>query len=105
MLTDALVSLRLLWKHKAFTVTAALTLAICIGANAALFSVVRGVLLKPLAVPDSDQIVLAGNAYPGAGVDEPIGAAVPDYFDRLGAVTAFSEQAIFRDHGFDAPPR
>lgn len=97
MLADALASLRLLWKDKAFTVTAALTLAICIGANAALFSVVRGVLLKPLAVPDSDQIVLAGNAYPGAGVDEPIGAAVPDYFDRLGAITAFSEQALFRE--------
>ena len=76
--------------------TAALTLAVCIGANAALFSVVRGVLLKPLALPDPDRVVIAGNAYPGAGVHEPIGSAVPDYFDRLRDITAFDAQAMFR---------
>ena len=96
MLNDLRVSLRLLWKDRAFTATAALTLAICIGANAALFSVVRGVLLKPLALPDPDRVVMAGNAYPGAGVHEPIGSAVPDYFDRLRDVTAFDAQALFR---------
>ena len=90
------VSLRLLWKDRAFTATAALTLAVCIGANAALFSVVRGVLLKPLALPDADRVVMVGNAYPGAGVHEPIGSAVPDYFDRLRDITAFDEQALFK---------
>ena len=96
MLNDLRVSLRLLWKDRAFTATAALTLAICIGANAALFSVVRGVLLKPLALPDPDRVVMAGNAYPGAGVHEPIGSAVPDYFDRLRDITAFDAQAFFK---------
>jgi predicted permease len=96
VLNDVRVSLRLLWKDRAFTITAALTLAVCIGANAALFSVVRGVLLKPLALPEPDRIVMAGNAYPGAGVHEPIGSAVPDYFDRLRDVTAFEAQALFR---------
>ena len=96
MLNDLRVSLRLLWKDRAFTATAALTLAVCIGANAALFSVVRGVLLKPLALPDPDRVVMAGNAYPGAGVHEPIGSAVPDYFDRLRDITAFDAQALFR---------
>ena len=96
MLNDLRVSLRLLWKDRAFTATAALTLAICIGANAALFSVVRGVLLKPLALPDPDRVVMAGNAYPGAGVHEPIGSAVPDYFDRLRDITAFDAQALFK---------
>ncbi len=96
MLNDLRVSLRLLWKDRAFTATAALTLAVCIGANAALFSVVRGVLLKPLALPDPDRVVMAGNAYPGAGVHEPIGSAVPDYFDRLRDITAFDAQAMFR---------
>jgi predicted permease len=96
MLSDLRVSLRLLWKDRAFTLTAALTLAVCIAANAALFSVVRGVLLKPLALPDPDRVVMAGNAYPGAGVHEPIGSAVPDYFDRLRDVTAFQAQALFR---------
>ena len=96
MLNDLRVSLRLLWKDRAFTATAALTLAVCIGANAALFSVVRGVLLKPLALPDPDRVVMAGNAYPGAGVHEPIGSAVPDYFDRLRDITAFDAQALFK---------
>src|SRR5215510_11045317 len=96
VLNDLRVSLRLLWKDKAFTSTAALTLAVCIGANVALFSVVRGVLFKPLALPDAERVVMAGNAYPGAGVHDPIGAAVPDYFDRLRDITAFSEQALFK---------
>jgi predicted permease len=96
VLNDVRVSLRLLWKDRAFTVTAALTLAVCIGANAALFSVVRGVLLKPLALPDPDRIVMAGNAYPGAGIHEPIGSAVPDYFDRRRDVAAFEAQALVR---------
>jgi predicted permease len=96
VLNDLRVSLRLLWKDKAFTSTAALTLAVCIGANAALFSVVRGVLLKPLAMPDPDRVVLAGNVYPGAGVHDPIGASVPDYFDRQRDITVFAEQALFK---------
>src|SRR5262245_27521352 len=96
MFSDLRVSLRLLWKDKAFTITAAVTLAVCIGANVALFSVVRGVLLKPLALPDADRVVLAGNVYPGAGVHDPIGAAVPDYFDRLRDISVFAEQAVFR---------
>jgi predicted permease len=96
LLTDLKVGLRLLWRDKAFTVTAGLTLAVCIGANVALFSVIRGVLLKPLALPDADRVVVAGNVYPGAGVHDPIGAAVPDYFDRLRDITAFVEQAVAR---------
>ena len=95
MLNDLFLSVRLLWKDKAFTFTALLTLAVCIGANAALFSVVRGVLLKPLNLPDPDRIVMVGNAYPGAGVPEPIGSSVPDYFDRLREITAFEAQAMF----------
>jgi len=96
LLADLRVGVRLLWRDKAFTITAGLTLAVCIGANVALFSVVRGVLLKPLAMPDAEHVVMAGNVYPGAGVHEPMGSAVPDYFDRLSNVTAFAEQAVFK---------
>ena len=60
---------RLLWKDKSFTVTAALTLAVCIGANAALFSVVHNVLLRPLGVSESDRILVMENIYPKAGAD------------------------------------
>jgi predicted permease len=99
-LTDVRIGLRLLWKDKAFTLTAVLTLALCIGANTALFSVVRGVLLKPLAIPEPDRVVNAGNTYPGAGVHRPIGASVPDYFDRLREVTAFEEQALLKTQSY-----
>ena len=81
---------RLLWKDKAFTLTAALTLALCIGANTALFSVVHNVLLRPLPVPESERIVLMGNAYPGAGAAIGGSSGVPDYYDRLRDVTASS---------------
>jgi predicted permease len=92
---DLRVSGRLLWKDKAFTVTAALTLALCIGANTALFSVVHNVLLRPLPVPDSDRIVLVSNSYPKAGAGDLGYAGVPDYYDRLRDTTAFEEQALF----------
>ena len=95
MLNDIRVGLRLLWKDKAFTITAALTLAVCIGANTALFSVVDHVLLRPLPFPDSQRIVLMGNHYPGAGVDIGGSSSAPDYYDRLRETTVFSEQAMY----------
>src|SRR6266540_1423957 len=76
---DLRVGLRLLWKDKAFTITAVLTLALCIGANTALFSIVDHVLLKPLPFPESDRIVLMSNHYPGAGVEIGGNSSAPDY--------------------------
>ena len=95
MTSDIRVGLRLLWKDKAFTITAALTLALCIGANTALFSVVHNVLLRPLPVPQSDRIVVMGNAYPGAGANIGTSAGVPDYYDRMRDTTVFEEQALY----------
>jgi predicted permease len=95
MNSDIRVGVRLLWRDKAFTITAALTLALCIGANTALFSVVHNVLLRPLPVPESDRIVLMANAYPGAGAEIASSSGVPDYYDRLRETTAFEEQALY----------
>ena len=97
MMSDIRVGLRLLWKDTAFTATAALTLALCIGANTALFSVVHNVLLRPLPVPESDRIVLMGNAYPKAGASAAAGenSSAPDYFDRLRETDVFEEQAAY----------
>ena len=100
---DLRIGLRLLWKDKAFTATAALTLALCIGANTALFAVVHNVLLRPLNVPESDRILVMGNAYPGAGVPVGSNSGVPDYFDRLRETDVFEEQAMYtgRDQSID----
>jgi hypothetical protein len=57
-MTDVRYALRLLAKDRSFTVTALLTLAVCIAANATMFSIVRSVLLKPLPFPDSDRVML-----------------------------------------------
>src|SRR5262249_11676027 len=97
MSSDIRVGLRLLWKDKAFTLTAALTLALCIGANTALFSVVHNVLLRPLPVPESERIVRMGNADPGAGREAGVGGSpsVPDYYDRLRETDVFAEQAVY----------
>jgi predicted permease len=95
---DLRVAARRLAKDKAFTVTAALTLAICIGANAALFSVVHNVLLRPLPVPEPERILLMSNQYPKAGAADSSNSGVPDYFDRRRDMTVFSEQALF-NHG------
>jgi predicted permease len=100
MISDLRVAFRLLRKDKAFTLTVALTLALCIGANTALFSVVHNVLLRPLPVPESDQIVLMGNAYPGAGAAIGGSSGVPDYYDRLRDVTVFEEQALYNGRNY-----
>lgn len=99
-LGDVRFALRLLAKDRSFTVTALLTLAICIGANTAMFSIVQSVLLKPLPFPESDRMVLLYNSYPEAGAPR-VGAAVPDYYDRLTAVPALDEQALFRREGMN----
>ena len=98
LLQDIRFGARLLLKDRTFTITALLTLAICLGANAAMFTVVRSVLLKPLPFPDSDRVVLLYNSYPNAGAPR-VGAAVPDYFDRLTAVPALDMQSLFRREG------
>src|SRR6185369_5267977 len=97
MISDLRVGLRLLWRDKAFTITTVATLALCIGANTALFSVVHNVLLRPLPVPESERIVLMGNAYPGAGAGAAVGSnsGAPDYYDRLRDLDVFEEQEMF----------
>src|SRR5579862_536968 len=63
---DVRYSVRALRNNSLFTGVALLTLAIGIGANTAVFSVVNGVLLKPLAYPKPEELVAVWNAAPGA---------------------------------------
>ena len=95
LVRDLRFGARILWKDKAFTLTALATLALCIGANAAVFTVVNSVLLQPLPAPESDRILLLHDSYPKAGVVRAVTSAA-DYYDRLGALTVFEEQALYQ---------
>ena len=95
---DLKFAVRLLWKDRGFAATAALTLALCIGANAAIFAIVNAVLLQPLAVPEPDRLVLLYNSYPNAGAGRG-STSVPDYFDRLRETDVFEEQTLYNPTG------
>ena len=92
---DLRVGLRRLLRDRAYSATVVLTLALCIGANTALFAVVYNVLLRPLPVPEPDRVLLMSNLYPKAGVTDSSNSGVPDYYDRLRAVSVLPEQALF----------
>lgn len=83
---------------RGFTVTALLTLTLCIAAAAAVFGVFRSVVLEPLPFEASEDLVNVTNSYPGAGV-ERASNGVPDYFDRKEQVEAFAEVAVHRERG------
>jgi len=89
-----LFGVRSLWKDKAFSVATFLTLALCIGANTALFGIVHSVLFKPLPVPESDRLVFLYNSYPRAGADRG-GSGVPDHLDRVKWMQAFQALALY----------
>ena len=69
-LHDLKIAVRSLARVRALWFTVALTLALGIGANAAIFSVVRAVLLRPLANRDEDRLLYVRQSAPGIGVDE-----------------------------------
>ncbi len=98
---DLVFALRLLRRDVSYTTTVVLTLAICLGANAAIFTVVRSVLLRPLPYPGADRLVFMYDGFPGAGVERS-GMSVPNYVDRAALTGVFDSVALYRSRGFDA---
>ena len=67
ILQDLKVALRSLWRSKGLSITVIVTLALGIGANAAIFSLVRGVLLRPLVNRGEDRLIYIRQSAPGYG--------------------------------------
>jgi predicted permease len=88
------LAFRQLRKAPAFTVTALATVAICLGANLAIFAVINSILLRPLPFPQSDRLVTIFNTYPKAGVEND-GSSITNYYERRGNIPAFSSLSIF----------
>jgi putative ABC transport system permease protein len=95
---DVRFALKLLARQRGFTAAALLTLALCIGANTAIFSVLNSVILRPLPFEGADRLVRIFNSYPRAGIERG-GASVPDYYDRLEHVPALDAVAMIQQRG------
>ena len=96
---DLLFAFRMLRKDRAYSAAVILTLAICLGANTAIFTVVRSVLLRPLPFPESARLTFMFDGFPGAGV-ERAGTSVPNYLDRVPLDQVFDSVALFQNGGF-----
>src|SRR3989440_3237418 len=89
-MNDLTFALRQLRKSPGFSAVAVITLALGIGANTAIFSIVNAVLLRPLPYPDADRIMVL-NESSGPGQDYSV--ALPDYFDWQKENTVFEHLA------------
>jgi len=99
LLQDIRFAIRVLCKSPAFTTIAVLTLALGIGANTALFSVVNGVLLHALPYPDPDRLVALYARTPDF-IHSTI--AYPNFLDWTRDNHSFSALAAFRGDGFNS---
>jgi putative ABC transport system permease protein len=95
---DFRYALRQLHKSPGFTAVAVITLALGIGANTAVFSVVDQVLLHPLPYPDSDRIVKISQTFQGVSTDDASPANYLDWVsqNQLSQKPAFAEMAAAR---------
>jgi len=97
---DTAYGLRQMRRAPGFTLVAALTLALGIGANTAMFSVVNAVLLRPLPYEDSDRLVRIWSTMAAAGVPRSP-SALPDYREWRARNQTFSEMGAYFDGSYN----
>src|SRR5271155_4965011 len=98
-LNDLKFAARSLFRTKGLTITVVFTLALGIGANAAIFTLVRGVLLRPLVNRDEDRLIYIRQTAHGIGVDNTT-FSVPEILDLRARVKTLSEFGDFSTIGF-----
>src|SRR5262245_30206650 len=106
LLSDLRYGVLSLARKPGFTLVALLTLALGIGANTAIFSVVNGVLLRPLPFKDPDRLVLLWEGRPHSGWDQ-LPASYPNFSDLREQARSFEGMAAFfsfADTAFNLSP-
>src|SRR5450432_3618406 len=99
ILQDLKIASRSLWRTKGLSITVILTLALGIGANAAIFSLVRGVLLRPLVNRDENRLIYIRQSARGIGADNAA-FSVPEIADLRARITTLSAFGDFSTIGF-----
>jgi putative ABC transport system permease protein len=93
LMNDLKFAFRQLLKNPGFTAVAVLTLALGIGANTAVFSVIHGVVLRPLPYPEPDRLVTLWESSPERGIEQER-VSGPNYLDWRVQNTSFEELAV-----------
>jgi hypothetical protein len=93
---DILYALRTLAKSPGYAAVTILTLALGIGANTAIFSVVNGVLLKPLPYPRSERLLFITSTFPGLGFDR-FWVSVPEWAEFRERNRSFQDVGAYRE--------
>lgn len=94
LLHDIRYGFRMLLKHRGFTATAILALGLGVGANTAIFSLVNGVLLRPLPFPNAEQIVYFEGRNPTQGITDS-NISLPDFVDWSQQTDLFAATCAF----------
>jgi putative ABC transport system permease protein len=92
--SDLRYAVRQLWKSPGFTLTTALTLAIGIGVNTAVFSMMDAMVLRPIAVPDLDRVVIVAEEHGRGGGDDYQQVALGNFQDWKQQSRSFEDLAI-----------
>jgi predicted permease len=103
-LVDLKFALRQLRNSLGFAVTAVLMLAFGIGSTTAIFSIVEGVLLRPLPFPDSDRLMVLSDHLEGvkiAGGGDEVGVTVPDIIAYTRDTRSFAALGAYQGSGFE----
>ncbi|HEX3471042.1 MAG TPA: ABC transporter permease [Silvibacterium sp.] len=100
---DLKIAVRQLLKSPGFTATAVLMLALGIGATTAIFSIVEGVLLRPLPFPHSDRLIVLADIIQGADVpgNGEAGVTVPDIRNYTRDTHSFTSLGGFQQTGYE----
>ncbi len=91
---DVKFAIRMLLKKPGFTLIAVMTLALGIGANTAIFSVVQAALLSPLPYDHSNRLMMVWQSYPQRGLDL-VPLSFPNFVDLRGQAQVFEETGVF----------